>query len=305
MGNNATRVWLNKRLDGKTALITGSNTGIGKATAKELYRSGARVIMACRDVEKAKTALSEIQKEVGNQENVGELVIKQLNLGSFSSIRQCADEINRQEEKVHFLINNAGIMMCPKGKTVDGYELHFGVNHLGHFLLTCLLLPKIISSAPARIINVSSTIYKQGEIRWDDYNFDKGRYSAIGAYAQSKLANVLFTMELAKKLKDKGVVVYSLHPGVVKTELGRHMDETYFRGLRWVSSVLFGPFFRTPDEGAMTTLYCVLKDDEDFSGCYFSDCKVNETNLEQQHGEAAKKLWNLSSKLVNYDVNLD
>ncbi|XP_073993512.1 retinol dehydrogenase 12-like isoform X1 [Rhodnius prolixus] len=305
MGFNASKVITNKRLDGKTALITGSNTGIGKATAKELYRLGARVILACRDIKRAEDALLQIQNEVRNEDKVGELVIKHLNLSSFSSVRKCAEEINLKEENLHFLINNAGVMVCPEGKTEDGFETHFGVNHLGHFLLTCLLLPKIINSAPARIINVSSDAHKFGVMHWDDLNYEKKRYSAIGAYAQSKLANVLFTMELAEKLKAKSVAVYSIHPGIVRTDLGRYVDKTFFWGAHWITSLVFMPFYKTPDEGALTILHCALKESDEFSGCYFSDCRLQEDkeSLDRKYGDAATKLWTLSSDLVNYDFD--
>ncbi|KAF2887874.1 hypothetical protein ILUMI_18299, partial [Ignelater luminosus] len=144
------------RLDGKTAIVTGSNTGIGKYTVQDFYRRGARVIMACRNVEKAEEAAKDIQKACEGEENLGEILVLQLDLSSLESVRQFAKEILEKEDRVDLLINNAGIMLCPEGKTVDGYETQFGTNHLAHFLLTLLLMPKIIKSAPARIVTVSS-----------------------------------------------------------------------------------------------------------------------------------------------------
>ncbi|KAF6212140.1 hypothetical protein GE061_012661 [Apolygus lucorum] len=304
MGGNSSSLVGAKRLDGKTAIVTGCNVGIGRETVKDLYKSGARVIMACRDIEKAQTAAKTIEEEVGDQKDVGQLVIKPLNLCSLKSVRECAADINKNEPTITFLINNAGVMMTPKGETEDGFETQFGVNHLGHFLFTCLLLPKMIQSAPSRIINVSSSAHQWGKINFEDLNWKTTDYRARGAYAQSKLANILFTVELARRLQDKGVTAYSLHPGVVKTELGRHMDETYFRGARLMAGVVFGPFFKNPTEGAMTTLYCTYKDIEDDNGAYFSDCAFKKKFDSEENLKQAKTLWEESCKLVGHEADI-
>lgn len=303
MGGTPSRVLPTKRLDGKTAIITGSNTGIGKVTAKELYKLGAKVIMACRDVSRANEAMGSIKDEVKDAKDVGELIVKELNLSSFASIRKCAEDINNNENAIHLLVNNAGVMMCPKSKTEDGFETQFGVNHLGHFLFTCLLLPKLIKSAPSKIVNVSSMAHERGRMDWDDLNFEKKPYNAMGAYSQSKLANVLFTRELANKLEGTGVTTFSLHPGIVKTELGRYMDATYFRGARLVARALFSPFMISPDEGAKTTLYCLLADNENESGSYYCNCKLKEPSPLAKNDEDAKKLWSESLKLTNVDFD--
>ncbi|KAI5716867.1 hypothetical protein M8J76_013628 [Diaphorina citri] len=278
MGMSASKAISASRLDGKTVIITGCNTGIGKVTAQTLYGIGAKVIMACRDVEKAETTASEIRKhfEVATSEDKkpGEVLIKKLDLASFKSIRDCAQDINQTEANVHILINNAGVMMCPKSKTEDGFELQFGTNHLGHFLFTLLLLPKIIKSAPAKIINLSSIAHEKGVINFDDINSDKS-YSALKVYQQSKLANVLFTKELAARLEGKNVNVYAVHPGIVKTELGRYMDDTYFPGARTLGRVLMWWWMKTPEQGAQTTLHCALDEGAaKETGLYYSDCKV-------------------------------
>ncbi|RZF45182.1 hypothetical protein LSTR_LSTR009953 [Laodelphax striatellus] len=287
------------RLDGKTAIITGSNSGIGKITAKEFYRLGARVIMACRDLKRAEEAALEIKEELKDEQNIGEVVIKKLDLNSFNSIRACAQDILATEQKIHLLVNNAGVMMCPQGKTEDGFETQFGVNHLGHFLFTLLLLPKIIDSQPARIVNLSSVAHQRGYIKFDDLNWEKRPYSALAAYQQSKLANILFTKELAERLQDKGVNVYAVHPGVVKTELGRHLDEVYFTGARTLARTLGYFLLKTPEQGAQTTLYCALSEQAaNETGLYYSDCHVKEPAPQAKDMEKAKRLWKESMEMV-------
>ncbi|KAI8511302.1 hypothetical protein Bbelb_104020 [Branchiostoma belcheri] len=208
------------KLDGKTVIITGSNTGIGKVTAKDMARRGARVIMACRDLTRAEAAASEIRQETGN-ENV---VVEKLDLASLASVREFATKINEQEGQLDILINNAGIMFCPQWKTADGFEMQFGTNHLGHFLLTNLLLDKIKASAPSRIVVVASLAHESGRMNFDDVNMTNN-YSTSKAYSQSKLANILFARELARRLEGTKVIVNSLHPGIIETELQRNMSE--------------------------------------------------------------------------------
>lgn len=292
------------RLDGKTAIVTGSNTGIGKVTAKEFYRLGAKVILACRDVKKAEQAVSEITAEVQG-DGLGQLIIEELDLASFASIKRCAKSILQKETKIHLLVNNAGVMTCPKGKTQDGFETQFGINHLGHFLFTLLLLPRIRSSAPARIVIVSSLAHVFGSIDFKDINHDKS-YSPAIAYSQSKLANVLFSKELSRKLEGTGVHVYSLHPGIVRTELTRTLDQVYFPGMWFLGRIFLYPWVKNPKQGAQTTLYCSIDEKtEAETGLYYSDCKVKEPSSLARDPELAKKLWETSIEMVglkDYDV---
>uniref|UniRef100_A0A8C9RFD3 Zgc:153441 n=1 Tax=Scleropages formosus TaxID=113540 RepID=A0A8C9RFD3_SCLFO len=188
------------RLHRKTVLITGANTGIGKETARDMARRGARVVMACRDLTRGEKAAEEIRSSTGNSE----VVVQQLDLASFASVRQFAKRYSEQEERLDILINNAGVMMCPKGLTVDGFETQFAVNHLGHFLLTNLLLGKLQKSTPSRVITVSSLAHKGGKIHFDDLSFSKTTYNSLTSYRQSKLANLLFARELARRLKGGG-----------------------------------------------------------------------------------------------------
>ena len=223
--------------------------------------------MACRNMEKANEAAEDIRKQLPE----ADLIVKKLDLSSLESVREFAQEINKDGiTHIDYLINNAGLIVNERSETKDGFELQFGTNHLGHFLLTLLLLDKLKESPSARIINVSSGWHRIGKINFDDLNFNKpNSYSAFKAYSQSKLANVLFTRELAKRLKDTNVSTFSLHPGVIKTELGRDAAGN------WLMSCIDGflsPFKLTPFLGTQTTLYCVLKEGiESDSGSYFNN----------------------------------
>lgn len=164
---------------------------------------GAKVILACRNVDKGREAIEDIRNNCKNSTNVGSLVVAELDLSDLSSVRNCANTLLSTEEAINLLVNNAGVMCCPQGKTKDGFETHFGTNHLGHFLLTMLLLPRMVQSRPARIVNVSSAAHMRGHIDFADLNWEKREYSAIGAYGQSKLANILFTKEFAVRMNGR------------------------------------------------------------------------------------------------------
>jgi len=282
------------RLDGKTVVITGANTGIGKVTAMDLSKRGAKVVMLCRNVEKAEEAAEEIRKATE-----GEVVVHKLDLASLASVRECAEQLGNSLEKIDILINNAGIMACPEMRTTEGFEMQIGTNHFGHFLLTNLLLPQLKKAAPnARIVNVSSLAHTRGQMQWDDINWEKTPYNAIQAYGQSKLANILFTKELARKGEGSGVNAYALHPGVINTELGRHLKDTF--GPMVLIWKLAMPFIKTPESGANTTIYCAVDESiADHNGRYYSDCKEKQTAPQAENIEDAKKLWEVSEQLVN------
>ncbi|NXL88177.1 RDH12 dehydrogenase, partial [Alectura lathami] len=278
------------RLDGKVAIITGANTGIGKETARELARRG-KVIVACRDTAKAEAAASEIRADTGNQQ----VIVKKLDLADTRSIREFANSFLAEEKELHILINNAGVMLCPYSKTADGFEMHLGVNHLGHFLLTFLLLERLKQSAPARIVNVSSLAHHGGRIRFHDLHGEKS-YNRGLAYCHSKLANVLFTRELARRLQGKSwravgtkVTANSLHPGSVYSELVRHSLV-----ITWLWRI-FSFFLKTPREGAQTSVYCAVAEElESVTGQYFSDCRPAYVSPWGRDDETAKKLWRVS-----------
>ncbi|KAM9419578.1 retinol dehydrogenase 11-like isoform 2-T2 [Salvelinus alpinus] len=259
------------KLHGRTVVITGANTGIGKETAWDMAMRGARVIMACRDLTRGEAAATEIRSSTGNTN----VVVQQLNLASLGSVRQFAREFIATETRLDILINNAG-----------------------HFLLTNLLLDMLKASTPSRVVIVSSIAHQGGKIHYDDLNFDKKGYNSVIAYKQSKLANLLFSRELARRTKGTGVTSYSLHPGVIRTELWRHSQSKY----PTLSSMLSAPawlLMKTPREGAQTTIYCAVTEGlEEKSGYYFSDCQVKEPALEGRDDLAALRLWGVSAGLV-------
>ncbi|XP_067840468.1 retinol dehydrogenase 14a [Heptranchias perlo] len=278
---------------GKTVIVTGANSGIGKATAAELARLRARVILACRDEKAAEEAAREIREQA---EGAGELLVRRLDLASLGSVRSFCQRIIEEEPRLDVLINNAGIFQCPYMKTEDGFEMQFGVNHLGHFLLTNLLLDLLKRSAPSRIVVVSSKLYKYGEINFDDLNSEKSYNKSFG-YSRSKLANILFTRELAKHLEDTGVTANVLHPGIVRTNLGRHINipligQPIFKMVSWA-------LFKTPEQGAQTSLYLATSPEvEGVSGEYFGDCKQEELLPKAVDDAVAKKLWDVSERMV-------
>ncbi|XP_071040172.1 retinol dehydrogenase 14-like [Parasteatoda tepidariorum] len=279
-----------RNMKNKTVVITGANCGLGKATALELAQRGARVILACRDPEKAQKALIDVRSRSNN----GVLKIMELDLSSFDSIKNFAKEFVRSEEQLDVLINNAGVFQCPFMTTKEGFEMQFGVNHLGHFLLTKLLLEKLKQSAPSRIVVVSSALYKTGCLNFETLN-SKSDYDKKMAYKNSKLANALFTRELAKRLKGSDVSVYAISPGMVWTNLGRYISISWWKMIALAPFALF--FVRTPYQGCQTILHCAISEDvEGESGCYYSNCKKEPYAKNALDDKVAKKLWDISEE---------
>ncbi|XP_064206121.1 dehydrogenase/reductase SDR family member 13-like [Anguilla rostrata] len=279
---------------GKTVIITGGNTGIGKATAVDLARRGARVILACRNQQRAEAAVSDIKRESRN----AEVVYMQLDLGSLKSVRSFTETFLKTEPRLDLLINNAGLV--GDGRTEDGFGIELGVNHLGHFLLTCLLLDRLKEGSGGRVVTLSSMAYRWGRIDFDSLISNKdlgtGRYSwqFFQAYCNSKLCNVLFTHELAKRLKDTNVSCYSVHPGVVRTELSRNVGLWQKVFIEPVARLLF----LDPVAGAQTTLHCALQEGiEHLSGRYFSCCAPLEVCANGKDDAVARKLWEVSERL--------
>lgn len=267
----------------RIALVTGSNTGIGEITARELARAGARVYLACRSTKKATEAMARIRTEVPD----ADLHFLEIDLGSFESIRRAAAEYREREDSLHMLINNAGLA-GPKGVTTDGFELTFGVNHLGHFLLTLLLVDRVIESAPARIINVSSKgHYKAEGIDWQAQTEPTKSATGFSEYTVSKLANVLFTRELDRRLEGTGVSVYALHPGVVASDIWRKVP--------WPVRTVMKMFMISPEDGAQTTLHCATDPDAfEQSGLYWDECKPKKASKLALDDELAADLWRRS-----------
>lgn len=275
----------------KTVLITGANTGIGKETALDLAMRGARVIMACRDVDKGEEAAASIRAACPK----AVVEVRELDLADTCSIRAFAQKFLREVNQLHVLINNAGVMMCPYTKTVDGFEMHIGVNHLGHFLLTHLLIGLLKRSAPARIVVVSSLAHNFGWIRFHDLH-SQGSYNSGLAYCQSKLANVLFARELARRLKGTEVTVNSVHPGTVNSDLTRHST------LMTIFFTIFAMFLKTPREGAQTSIYCALAEElHSISGKHFSDCAPAFVAPQGRSEETARRLWQASCELLGIE----
>jgi len=276
-------------LTGKTAIVTGANTGLGKETAKILAKANATVYMACRDLAKCQLALEEIQQQVGKEK----LIAAELDLGSLESIRNFAQDFNSKNIPLNILINNAGVMACPKGHTKDGFDLQMGINHFGHFLLTNLLLPSLKRGAPSRVVNVSSRAHNRGNLIFDDLNSEKS-YSKWVAYGNSKLANILFAKEYNRIFSGEGITAYSLHPGVIPTELSRHLGI-----IGSIFKVVGGLFLKNLGQGSATTVYCAVAPDlEKQGGSYFADCDLFQSNHTQITDENAKKLWEISEKAV-------
>lgn len=278
---------------GKTVVVTGANDGIGKETVRELAMRGGRIIMACRNTEKGEQARNEIVEETKNEQ----VVVRELDLSSLESVQNFADNFNKTESRLDILINNAGVMVMSKELTKDGLESHFGVNHIGHFLLTNLLLDKLKACSPSRIINVSSVAqFHSGPMKLDDLNSEKS-FSGLNRYSQSKLANVLHVMELTKRLQGTGVTATAVHPGFVRTKLVRQTGLNCC--LRVINNYIFLPFSITPVQGAQTSLKVALdKTLETVSGKYFADCKEKPPSIHAQKEDDAKRLWELSEEIV-------
>ncbi len=277
---------------GKICLITGANSGLGKATASELAKMGSTVIMVCRNEGKGEAAMSQIKKESRN--DLIDLLIA--DLSSTQSVRQAADEFRKRYSNLHVLINNAGLFNIRRYVTAEGYERTFAVNYLSTFLLTNLLLERLKVSAPSRVVNVSSVAHYGGHINFGDLQGMR-RYSGFTAYSQSKLAMILFTRELATKLQGTGVTAYSLHPGAVATNIGSRPA-----GPLGFVMKLSKLFMASPEKGAETIVYLASSPDvEGASGEYFEKKKVRRSSEESYDLEQAGKLWKVSRQLTHIE----
>jgi NAD(P)-dependent dehydrogenase (short-subunit alcohol dehydrogenase family) len=273
-------------MTGKTCIVTGANTGIGKETALGLAKLGATVVMVCRDRERGEAAQHQVKQRSRNQR----VVLMLCDFSSQNSIRQFAQAFTDQHERLDVLVNNAGIVLRERSMTEDGLESTFAINHLGYFLVTNLLLDLLRKSAPSRIVNVASAAHKFGKL--DINGWATGRdYSAFGAYANSKLANVLFTYELARRIKGTGVTANCLHPGAVGTNL--------FRGLPKFLQTLIRLVTIGTERGARTSIYLASSDDvEGVTGKYFARSRQQESSEASRNEEAARALWQLSVELT-------
>lgn len=277
-----------KRLDGQNIIVTGSNVGIGKETALDLSARGANIIMACRNTKAAEKTADFIKKKTD-----GKVEVLQMDLSSLASIREFVEAVKSKYTSIHQLINNAGIMRSPQSKTTDGFDITIGTNHVGTFYLTQLLMPLLRHADQARIINLASLAHQSGKMDLDNFNYEKGTYNKSLVYGTSKLANILFTRQLAKEIKGSNIQVFSVHPGVVKSELGRHLPYPF--------SVFYGYgmqlIFKDTVQGAQTTLYCATDAQQD-ELMYFADCEVGNPSPAARDDNDALQLWKFTEKLV-------
>lgn len=281
-------------MNGKTVLITGGNTGIGLATAKALGALGAEIIITSRDDSKGAAAKAEIEQTIGRS-----IRLERLDLASFASIRAFASRILETTPRLDVLINNAGLILDKRVTTEEGFEATFGINHIGHFLLTDLLLDRLRESTPARIVVLASDAHYRAKsgLDFDDLMSERGSFRGFDVYAKSKLANVMFTRELAKRLEGSGVTVNAAHPGVVATEFAGK-DDT--RGIIGIFFGLIRPFLRTPEKGAATSVFLASsKEVEGVSGKYFADSREKPPSRPARDDEACQRLWEISEALIN------
>lgn len=272
----------------RVCIVTGGNTGIGKATVAGLASRGATVVIACRDVDKGNAAREEVAAKTGSKD----LHVMRLDLASLASVRAFAAAFAAKFTRLDVLVANAGVMTGKRELTADGLEMNFGVNHVGHFLLTELLLPLLKASAPSRIVVVSSNMHPSGKLDFDDLAMEK-RWS--GSYPRSKLANLLFVRALAKRLEGTGVVVNGLHPGVIATELARDYPAPIRLMAKW--------FFKSPEQGARTSLYLATAPEAaGISGRYFADSKEKKPGAAALDDALAERLWTETERLVAREV---
>jgi NAD(P)-dependent dehydrogenase (short-subunit alcohol dehydrogenase family) len=282
-------------MGGKIVLITGGNAGIGKEAAVGLASLGARVLITSRSKERGRAARDEIVERSGN----AEVDVMALDLASFRSIRSFASDIFARHDRLDVLVNNAGLILRRRTETEDGFEATFGINHLGHFLLTDLLLDRRKASAPARVVVVASMAHKGARrgLDFDDLQAERRRYRWMDAYNKSKLANIYFARELARRVDGTGVTVNVLHPGFVRSEFGRGGDlgALYGFGIR-----LGAPFAISSERGARTTIYLASSPEvEGVTGTYFFKCKPAPISKAAQDDAAARRLWDVSEQMVS------
>ncbi|MCR5213328.1 MAG: SDR family oxidoreductase [Eubacterium sp.] len=277
-------------LNGKIAIVTGANSGMGMATVAALSDMGAKVVMLCRSQERGQAAYDKLMEKKNRS-----LDLILCDLGDYTSIREFVAKFRERYTHLDILVNNAGFISLDRQETKEGLEKQFGVNHIGHFLLTNLLLDMMPSGS--RIVNVASGAHKSGKIYFDDINLTKG-FNVIKAYSQSKLANVLFTRELARRLKSRRISVNCCHPGAVATNIGIDRDTGFGKTL----TGMLKPFFQSPEDGARTAIF--LASDESvrkITGGYFYKCKIAKSSKLSKDKALAKRLYAFSEKLVGLD----
>jgi NAD(P)-dependent dehydrogenase (short-subunit alcohol dehydrogenase family) len=273
----------------RTIVLTGATAGIGRATAIALARRGARLLLLGRDPARGEDTLAEIERQTGRTD----VVLLRGDLASLDEVRRLAGEILERTDAIHVLLNNAGVTLARRTTTVDGHEATFAINHLAPFALTGLLLPRLLESAPARIVTVASDAHKFGRIDLDDLQSER-RYGVMRTYGASKGANILFTQELARRLEGSGVTANCLHPGGIRSNLGRGNGPVLDLFQRAV-----GVFLRSPEQGAETSVYLATSPDlAEANGLYYARCREHRPADHARDPETAARLWRASEELT-------
>jgi NAD(P)-dependent dehydrogenase (short-subunit alcohol dehydrogenase family) len=298
-------------LSDRRAIVTGASGGLGAETARALASAGAHVTLAARNLEKAGDVAESIRQSTGNDRvEVG----PPLELMDPDSIRAFATSWLAENEALHILVNNAGVMFTPLERNARGWEMQFATNHMGHFLLTCLLVPALRAGAPSRIVNLSSGGHRFGGVDFDDPNYERRPYDKFGSYGQSKTANVLFSVELTRRLAGQGITANAVHPGVIMTELARYMDADDMKTLS-ENAPPGGLQFKSVEAGAATSVWAASSPElEGQSGLYLQDCQIAKRTDEAtgdvgyaSHAvdpDDAKRLWALSEELLGETFDL-
>jgi NAD(P)-dependent dehydrogenase (short-subunit alcohol dehydrogenase family) len=278
------------RVNGKTAVVTGATSSIGRVTARELARAGARVVVVARDVGRGQASVDEIRRDTKNDD----VSVMLCDLASQASIRRFAADFRARFDRLHVLVNNAAVILGERRVTEDGLEATFSTNHLAYFLLTKLLLGALEASAPARIVSVASEVHRAARLEWDDLQFERRPYTPMAAYGQSKLANVVWNAELARRLHGTGVTANCLHPGVIASNIGTAGPGWMRLGMKLVS-----PLLMTPEKGAATSLYLATSPAvKDITGAYFVRKKPRATSTAARDPSAGLRLWAVCEELT-------
>ena len=291
-------------LKDKQAVVTGASSGLGVETSRVLAAAGARVLMTARN----STKLEEAAEQVRQAAPGAEVTTQCMDLADLDSVRGAAAQILENYPHINLLINNAGVMACPLMRTAQGFEMQFGTNHLGHFLFTCLLAPALVAGAPGRVVNLSSGGHKFGDVNFDDPSYNAREYDKWQAYGESKTANALFTVGLDARLRERGVRSFAVHPGVIMTELSRHMQQEDYESLSEKSPPGEELVFKSVEQGSATSVWAATSSDLDGNGgIYLENCQIAQPAV-QGSGDGvesyavdtknADRLWHLSQEMV-------
>jgi NAD(P)-dependent dehydrogenase (short-subunit alcohol dehydrogenase family) len=290
-------------LTGRTIVVTGASSGLGEETARALAAHGATVVATARDAAKGEAALARLR--AAHPE--ADVRLELLDLASLRSVRDCAERIRAGHDRVHGIVANAGVMAAPYGETEEGFELQFGSNHLGHFALVTDLTDELVAGAPSRVVVLSSAAHRWGDIDLDDPNFRTTPYRKFRAYGASKTANVLFAVELDRRMRDRGVRAFAVHPGGIHTNLGRHLTDEDQNRIS-VGAAATGTSWKTVPQGAATSVWALTSPDlVGRGGLYLEDCRIADV-VDTEHPVGvrsfaldqarAQRLWDLSEQLI-------